>query len=206
MKPIHVLGGVLAVAFAMVWCFQIWSAGQWKTGLQGEGNGSYYENKRTNANVEAFAREAFNDGPTTVDQPIDESGSSWEDRLGKTVDHWVRVIKRIGHHSRSAPPGVFFTLTYFSVRNASGITGVNAGTEVVCIKDEGPALLVKTGNLEFEAKRQYLTNDLDVADLATRDDAEAQQTVALYIAQQQQAIEQQNEKRKIHPLSQHKNR
>jgi len=40
-------------------------------------------------------------------------------------------------------------------------------------------------NLEFEAKRQYLTNDLDVADLAVTNDAEAQQAVASYIAKQQ---------------------
>ena len=85
----------------------------------------------------------------------------------------------------SCPPGVYFTLTYFSVRNPSGITGLEAGSRVICVKDEGPVLLVKAGNVEFEAKRQYLTNDLDVADLAVRNDAEAQQAVASYIAKQQ---------------------
>jgi hypothetical protein len=58
-------------------------------------------------------------------------------------------------------------------------------------------LLVKVKNLEFEAKRQYLTNDIDVADLAVRDDAEAQQAVASYMAQQQQAIDQREAKRKM---------
>ena len=49
-------------------------------------------------------------------------------------------------------------------------------------------LLVKAGDLEFEANRQYLTNNLDVADLAGMDDAEAQQAVESYIAKQQQEI------------------
>ena len=100
-------------------------------------------------------------------------------------------------------PGIYFTLTYLSVRNPSGITGLEAGTRVVCVKDEGSVLLVKAGNLEFEAKRQYLTNDLDVADLAVRNDAEAQQTVASYIAQQQQAIDLRDDKRKMQPSGQH---
>jgi hypothetical protein len=100
-------------------------------------------------------------------------------------------------HPRLAPPGVYFTLTYISVRNPYGITGVEPGTRVVCIKDEGPVLLVREDNLEFEAKRQYLTNNLDVADLAVRNDAQAQQAVASYIAQQQQAIDQREDRRKM---------
>jgi hypothetical protein len=204
MKPIHVIGAVLVVAFAMAWCFQIWS-GQWKTGLQREGNGSFYENKRTNANVENFAREASNDGPNPANPAIDVSSSesSWVDRVQNLIGNSVRAIKgagnRIFHRSRPAPPGVYFTLTYLSVRTRSGITGVGAGTRVVCVKDEGPVLLVKAGDLEFDVKRQYLTDDLDVADLAVRDDAEAQQTIASYIAQQQQAIDKRDDRKKIQP-------
>jgi hypothetical protein len=89
------------------------------------------------------------------------------------------------------------------VRNASGIKGVEAGTQVVCVKDEGPVLLVKAGDLEFEAKRQNLTNVLDIADLAVRNDAEARQTVAFYIAQQQQAIEQREDGKKTQPSRRH---
>ena len=100
-------------------------------------------------------------------------------------------------NSRRAPPGVYFTLIHLSVRSGSGLTGVEPGTRVLCVKDEGPVLLVKVENLEFEAKRQYLTNDLDVADLAVRNDAEAQQAVASYIAQQQQAIDQRDARRKM---------
>jgi len=104
---------------------------------------------------------------------------------------------------RLAPPDVYFTLIHLSARTASGITGVEPGTRVVCIKDEGPVLLVKVDNLEFEAKRQYLTNDLDVADLAVRNDAEAQQAVASYIARQQQAIGQRDDRRKMQASGQH---
>lgn len=103
----------------------------------------------------------------------------------------------IHHYPRRTAPGVYFTLIHLSVRSAAGLTGVEPGTQVVCVKDEGPVLLVKMENLEFEAKRQYLTNDLDVADLAVRDDAEAQQAVASYIAQQQQAIDQREAGRKM---------
>jgi len=84
----------------------------------------------------------------------------------------------------------YFTLKYFSVRNPSGVTGLSAGTQVVCVKDKGPLLRVKAGNVEFDAERQYLTNDLNIADFAVRDDAEAQQAVASYIAKQQQASDQ----------------
>jgi hypothetical protein len=109
----------------------------------------------------------------------------------------------ISPHPRIAPPGVYFTLTHLSARSASGITGFEPGTRVVCVKDDGLVLLVKVDNLEFEAKRQYLTNDLDVADLAGRNDAEAQQAVASYIAQQQEAIEQRDDRRKMQASGQH---
>jgi hypothetical protein len=100
-------------------------------------------------------------------------------------------------HLRRAPPGVYFTLIHLPVRSGFGLTGVEPGTRVVCVKDEGAVLLVKVENLEFEAKRQYLTNDLDVADLAVRNDGEAQEAVASYIAQQQQVIDQREARRKM---------
>src|SRR4029077_10381128 len=106
-------------------------------------------------------------------------------------------------HPRLAPPGVYFTLTYLSARSASGIAGFEPGTRVVCVKDEGPVFLVKVDNLEFEAKRQYLTNDLDVADLAVRNDAEAQQAVASYIARHHQQLGQRDDRRKMQASSQH---
>jgi hypothetical protein len=208
MKPIHVIGITLATLFGIIWCVQIWSAGRWNTELQGEGNGSFFEQKRRRADAAAFVREAFNDGPMAVDNATDvsSSGPSREDRHENLIGYSLHALKGVGHRifhrPRLASPGVYFTLTDLSVRTRYGITGVSAGTQVVSVKDEGPVLLVKAGDLEFEAKRQYLTNDLDIADLAGRNDAEAQQAVAAYIAQQQRAIDQGNDKRKVQPSGQ----
>lgn len=186
MKPIHVISIALAtaIAFGIIWGIQIWSAERWNTALQGGGNGSFYS-------------------PVPVDKATNLSRSSGGDRLQKLIDDCRRVIKSVGHRSRLAPPGVYFTLTYLSARNPSGITGLEPGTRVVCVKDEGAVLLVRAGNLEFEANRQYLTDDPDVADLAVRNDAEAQQAVASYIAQQQQAIDQREDKRKMQASGPH---
>lgn len=209
MKRIYVIVGILVIVFAIVWCLQLWSAGQWEDLLREKGNGSYYENKQRNADVEAFRREAFNEGPNPVSPATDvsSSGSSWGDRLHNLIGDCIHAIKSVGHRTLQRPrlalPGVYFTLTYLSVRTRSGIIGVGAGTQVVCVKDEGPMLLVKAGSVEFEAKRQYLTNDLDIADLAVRGDAEAQQTIASYIAQQQQAIDRRDARSKIQPSRQH---
>jgi hypothetical protein len=210
MKPILVLGIILGVAFAMVWYFQIWSAGRWKTTLKEEGNGVFYASRQHHADAEAFAREAENDDPNTANPSTDvassgssSSGSSWVDRLENLVSKYMRAIKgaghQVGHQPRLAPPGVYFTLTYLSVRTRSGITGLGAGTQVVRVKDEGPVVLVKFGNVEFDVKRQYLTNDLDVADIAARNDAEAQQAVAAYMAEQQQEIEDQDDRSNMQP-------
>jgi hypothetical protein len=145
--------------------------------------------------------------PNPLKHPTGVSRPSWVDRLQKRIEDYERAIKNLptslGFRTRLAPPDVYFTLTYLSVRKPSGITGFEVGTQVVCVKDEGPVLLVKAGNLEFEVKRQYLTNDLDVADLALRNDAEAQQTIASYIAKQQQAIDQRGHRRKMQPSGQH---
>jgi len=168
------------------------------------------EKEQEIADAQAFAQEAVG-RPKDIKEPTGPyQVPSWAGRLQNAIESCVRAIKNwptsLGlrrHLPRLAPPGIYFTLTYLSARNPSGITGVERGTRVVCIKDEGPVLLVKAGNLEFEAKRQFLTNDLDVADLAVRNDAEAQQAIASYIAQQQQAIDRRDDKRKTQSSGQH---
>jgi hypothetical protein len=180
-KPTHVLAISLPVAFAIVWCVQVWSDGGWNIALQGQGR--FYN--------------------TSAGNTAETSTPSWRERVQSLIDASVRSIKRVGHRRRLAPAHVFFTLKYISARNSYTITGVEAGTRVLCVKDWGPVLLVRAGDLEFEAKRQYLTNDLDVADLAVRNDAEAQQAVESYIARQEQAIEQRNDKWKMQASRQH---
>ena len=126
-------------------------------------------------------------------ETTDVSGPSRKNRLEEVIEGYVHAIKNlptsVGHRTRPpprlAPPGIYSTLLYLSVRSPSGITGLSAGTLVACVKDNGGVLLVTTGDLEFEAKRQDLTNDLNIADLASRNDAQAQQAVASSIAQQQ---------------------
>jgi hypothetical protein len=183
MKPTHVLAISLPVAFAIFWCVQVWTAGGWNIALQGQGH-------------------SYN---TSAGNTTEPSTPSWGGHVQSLIDASVRCIKRVGHRTRLAPADVFFTLKHISVQNSYRVTGVEAGTRVVCVKDEGPVLLVKAGDLQFEAERQYLTNDLDVADLVVRNDVEAQQAVAAYIAQQQKAIEQRNGRWKLQASSQHKN-
>jgi hypothetical protein len=205
MKAI-VLGGVIAVvAIAIFAALSIMQRQETDKLVQADASRFFHEKQQEKAVAGEATGDAFN---RIVKPPTRVSGPSWVNRLQNAIEDGSRHIKNLPTilarltHPHHAPPGVYFTLTYISVRNPSGITGVNAGTQVVCVKDEGPVLLVKAGNLEFEAQRQYLTNDLDIADLTTRGDAEAEQTVALYIAQQKKAIDQPG-KTKTRPSSQH---
>jgi hypothetical protein len=115
------------------------------------------------------------------------SGFTWKDRLRKAIEDCVRAIKSVRHRisPRLAPEGVYFTMRYFSLPNAHGITGIAPGTKVVRVRDDGSVLRVRTGDVEFEAAAQDLTNDLDVAVAVSRDDAQRQQALASYIHQQQ---------------------
>jgi hypothetical protein len=135
-----------------------------------DGNGTFHEKKREIAAERSFLSEVFNDDPNPL-------GSRWYSEttgvsgppsvIHKLSEHIHLLIAHVTrHHPRLAPPGVYFTLRYLSVPTPYGSTGLSEGTRVICVKDQGAVLVVTTGNLEFEAKRQYLTNNLDVADLA----------------------------------------
>jgi hypothetical protein len=125
------------------------------------------------------------------------SWSTWKDRLQKAIGDCERAINNlstsVGRRLRPhlAPDGVYFTMRYFSVPNAYGITGVAPGTKVVRVRDDGSVLRVKTGGgVEFEAAAQDLTNDLDIAAAVSKGDAQKQQALTSYIHQQ----------RAIHPI------
>ena len=163
--------------------------------IQDEGNGTVYQKKQETAGLSGELARVFGD-PNPLDrrasgETAGVSGPPRKDRLEEMTEDCVRAIKNlatsVGHRIRPrlAPPGVYFTRLYLSVPSPSGITGLSAGTRVVCVKDDGPVLVVKMGDLEFGAKREYLTNNLDIADLASRNDADAQQAIASSIAQQQ---------------------
>jgi hypothetical protein len=119
------------------------------------------------------------------------SGFTWQDRLRKTIEDGERAIKNLSTSVRHrisphlAPDGVYFTMRYFSVPTAHGITGIAPGTKVVRVRNDGSVLRVRTGGVEFEVAAQDLTNDLDVAAAVSKGDAQRQQALASYIHQQQ---------------------
>jgi len=211
MKAIVLIGVIALVACGIFVALSNMQHGSMDKLLQ-EGNGSIHEKKRETATLNAKLGEAL-DQPNPLDlRAHDEttavSGPSWSDQLGKVIDGSASTIKNlttsIGHRSpgpRLAPPGVYFTLVPLSVHIPSGITGLSAGTRLVCLKDEGAVLLVKTGNLRFEVKRSFLTKNLDLADRASSNDAEAQQAVAQAIAEQE-AADQANRQEKNAAFSQ----
>jgi len=204
MKTIVPIGVIVLVAFGIFAVLSLMQRESTNKLIQADASGFFQEKKQE-------AELARRSNPEPISQRPVVSGPSWLDPIQNAIEDCWRAIKSIGHRNRPqpppqprlAPPGVYFTLTYLSVRNRSGITNLYPGTRVICVKDEGPVLLVKEGKIEFEAERQYFTNDLAVAGLAVKNDAEAQQQVASYIAQQQQAIEQRDDKRKTPPLGQH---
>lgn len=69
-----------------------------------------------------------------------------------------------------APDGTFFLLTYKSVMHTKGVMGFGPGTQVQRVKDEGDTLLVQSQGLQFEVRKDALTNDLVLGQsLATAD-------------------------------------
>jgi hypothetical protein len=135
------------------------------------------------------------------------SGFTWKDRLQKAIEDCVRAIKNLSTSVRHrisprlAPDGVYFTMRYFSLPNAHGITGIAPGTKVVRVRDNGSMLRVRTGSVEFEAAAQDLTNDLDVADSVSKADVQNQKAVADYF-NQQRAIHQAQQHEQDHLLDQ----
>jgi hypothetical protein len=74
-----------------------------------------------------------------------------------------------------APAGIYFAIEYMSVHSPGGITGIAPGTRVELVQDMGEVVRVTTGQLQFDAKKYQLTNDLDIAAEVAGQDA-AQQT------------------------------
>jgi len=81
---------------------------------------------------------------------------------------------------RLAPKGIFYLMERVVVKNksAGSVLGFAPGTRVKLIKDQGETLLVQSEDTEFEVRGDQLTNDLDLADLVARQDAQSQQALA----------------------------
>jgi len=76
------------------------------------------------------------------------------------------------HHY--APVGTFYVIQYFSIETDSGITGIKPGTKVKQISDLGESIKATDGQAEFTVKKEYVTNDLEVASEVARIDYESQ--------------------------------
>ncbi len=79
---------------------------------------------------------------------------------------------------RLAPEGVFYAVQAFSVMTEDGVRGIRAGTPVKLVKDNGTTIRVTDGKQEFDAKREHLTNDLDLASQAVGNQVSQQAATA----------------------------
>jgi prefoldin subunit 5 len=76
---------------------------------------------------------------------------------------------------RLAPEGIYYVIQPFSVTTDDGVMAVKVGTGVRLVQETGDAMKVTDGKKEFVAKRQQLSNDLD---LVTKVHAAYAQSVA----------------------------
>ena len=98
---------------------------------------------------------------------------------------------------RLAPEGVFYVMQAFSVTTDAGVRGILMGTKVTLVKDGGATLRVSDGQQEFDARREFLTNDLDVAQQAFAGQAGQQAALAEWHAKQNQIATTQHQERNV---------
>ncbi|MBV9127280.1 MAG: hypothetical protein JO117_04260, partial [Verrucomicrobia bacterium] len=79
---------------------------------------------------------------------------------------------------RLAPEGVFFLTQYVSLTTRSGVIGFEPGQRVKFVRGKETTLIVTDGKYEIEVTPDQLTNDLDLADLARRNDQTSQALLA----------------------------
>src|SRR4029077_11833400 len=80
---------------------------------------------------------------------------------------------------RLAPEGTFYLMERVVVKSDSGVTGFAPGTRVKLVEDRGEKLFVTNDDsVKFEAPSDKVTNDLDLAALVARHDAQSQQALA----------------------------
>ena len=82
-----------------------------------------------------------------------------------------------------------------AVKSKSGVAGFAPGTRVKLVKDQGETLLVQSEDTKFEVHGDQLTNDLDLADLLRRQDAQAQQELARAMQERLAAYQAETEKK-----------
>ena len=76
------------------------------------------------------------------------------------------------------PEGVFYLLRHTSVPTESGVHGVPVGSLLTQLEDRGATIFVTDGELQFEIRRDALTNDQGVVRSFVARDAEQQRILA----------------------------
>lgn len=87
-----------------------------------------------------------------------------------------------------APAGTFYVIKYFTVETDGGISGVKPGTKVKLIKDGDEVMRVSDGTIEFDARKDHLTNDLETASLSARQDINGQARLRQRMANEVAAV------------------
>lgn len=105
---------------------------------------------------------------------------------GGTAGGGSAAVATTGGAKRLAPAGTYYTLQPISVTTDDGITGVQPGTLVTLVQDNGATKVVTTdGKMKFDVAAGQITNDLDVVDQMNQ--AQSQAALAQAAAQQQAA-------------------
>jgi hypothetical protein len=97
--------------------------------------------------------------------------------------------KRPAHtvHHRLAPEGTVYLIEYVSTPTNSGVIGYPPGTRLRLVHDQGDSMTVTTEGRTFNVPGGVVTNDLDLAALAARRDAESQRQIVAMVADQRVA-------------------
>lgn len=106
----------------------------------------------------------------------------------------VQNVPRPSEQHRLAPPGVLYLIEGISVTTNEGVTGLWPGTRFHVIEDRGETIVVTNGATNLAVPADKLTNDLDIAELASRRDAKAQRDLANYLVEQRRIDEASREK------------
>src|SRR3954454_15622231 len=85
---------------------------------------------------------------------------------------------------RLTPAGTFYLVQGMSIPTSFGVTGLPPGTMVQMIQDKGATMLVSFGQTHLIIPTGILTNDMDLGELAGKEDAESQHALMKHLEQQ----------------------